>query len=346
MLSRERLLQALSFQPPDVIPLQIHPSPGGLYEHGGKLLDLMKRCGHDFGDLDGWALPEPPPPQDYDPDGHYHAFKRDEWGTTWEYRLFGIWGHPVAWPLNDLSNLRNWAPPAPAPCEGPEFDAAKAAADAHRRKYFLIGYGGSLFEKMYSLRRFEDVLMDIQMDTPEINQIADKLMENTQANVRRALALEVDAVFFGDDFGTQKALLLPPEVWRRFFKPRYKTLFEPVRKAGKHVFFHSCGSIGKLLEDFSEIGVTGIWPQLTAFEPAELAKHCRELGIALQLHPDRGDLMQRNTPAEVRSGVRKLLDIFDASHGGSWLYIEIDPGFPFENAQALIETAMELRKQV
>ena len=54
--------------------------------------------------------------------------------------------------------------------------------------------------------------------------------------------------------------------------------------------------------------------------------------------------MQRSAPADVRAGVRKLLEIFDTPHGGSWLYIEIDPGFPFENAKAFIQTAMELRK--
>jgi hypothetical protein len=60
MNSRERLLAALTFQPVDVIPLQIHPSPAGLYEHGQKLLDLMQSCGHDFGDQSDLTLPVVP----------------------------------------------------------------------------------------------------------------------------------------------------------------------------------------------------------------------------------------------------------------------------------------------
>jgi hypothetical protein len=35
---------------------------------------------------------------------------------------------------------------------------------------------------------------------------------------------------------------------------------------------------------------------------------------------------------------------FDCLSGGSWLYLEIDPGFPWANVRALFETAMELRK--
>ena len=56
--------------------------------------------------------------------------------------------------------------------------------------------------------------------------------------------------------------------------------------------------------------------------------------------------MQRGTPQEVRDHVHRLIDIFDTANGGSWLYLEIDPGFPYENVVALFETAMELRKQV
>ena len=58
MLSRERVAAAIKFEQPDVIPLQIYPAVGGLYEHEQKLVDLIKQCGHDFGDLDGLVLPE------------------------------------------------------------------------------------------------------------------------------------------------------------------------------------------------------------------------------------------------------------------------------------------------
>lgn len=169
------------------------------------------------------------------------------------------------------------------------------------------------------------------------------IADNVQACVRRSLALEADGISFGDDFGTQTAPLLSPAVWRKFFKPRYQTLFEPVIKTGKKVFFHSCGQITPFLEYFRELGVSAIWPQLPVFDLKELAKISRDLHLAIQLHPDRGDLMQRAKPRDVRAYVHKLIDIFDTSSGGSWLYIEIDPGFPWANVEALFQTAMELR---
>ncbi len=121
-------------------------------------------------------------------------------------------------------------------------------------------------------------------------------------------------------------------------------LFEPIRKAGKRIFFHSCGQITPLLEDLHLLGVDAIWPQLSLYDHRWLAHLCRELDLTVQLHPDRGDLMQRATPRQVQDYLLRLVEEFDCLNGGSWLYIEIDPGFPWENVQALFETVMQLRQ--
>jgi hypothetical protein len=302
----------------------------------------MQHCGDDFGPASRFSLPEPPGPADLDEDGRYHAFRTDEWGTGWEYRLFGVWGHRIHFPLGDLNALATYKPPAPPLMEGPAWETEREAARRHREQYFLAMHAGLLFERMQSLRPFEDVLVEVTLDAPEINRIADLIMENMAGHIRKALSLDADAVCFGDDFGTQSNLLISPAVWRRFFKPRYRQLFEPVRQAGKHIFFHSCGQIADLLPDLADLGVTAIWPQLPAFDLQVLARRCRDLRLAVQLHPDRGDLMQRGTPDQVRRYIYTLCETFSAYNGGCWLYIEIDPGFPFENVQALFETAMEL----
>jgi len=189
------------------------------------------------------------------------------------------------------------------------------------------------------------VLIDIVHDTPEINRLADMLVEYNATLVANALTVDADAIGVGDDFGTQRALMMAPAVWRRFFKPRYRALLEPAVRAGKAIFFHSCGCIGPLLEDLAEIGARAIWPQLSLFDTRELARCCRQLGLAVQIHPDRGDLMQRGTPAQIRDAVLRLIDDFATQDGGSWLYLEIDPGFPWPNVQALFETAIQLRRQ-
>jgi uroporphyrinogen decarboxylase len=343
MLPRERVEAALSFRAPDRVPLEIHPSPAGLYEHGQKLLDLMRSCEHDFGDSAGFAMPELPGPADFDADGRYHAIRTDAWGTTWEHRIFGIWGHPVEWPLNDLARLPTWqAPPSP-PLAGPSFDEARARCARHRARSWYVGDAGALFETLRWLRRFESVLIDIEDDTPEINRIADLVNGYNLGLVRHGLAIGADSFRFGDDLGSANALMISPASFRRFFKPRYAELFALARSTGSRLFMHSCGQIMEVLDDLRELGVCAIWPQLPLYDLPELAARCRSLGMAVQLHPDRGELMQRGTPAQVRDYVLRLLDTFRAGDGGAWLYIEIDPGFPWENVRVLFSTVNEAR---
>jgi hypothetical protein len=54
--------------------------------------------------------------------------------------------------------------------------------------------------------------------------------------------------------------------------------------------------------------------------------------------------MQRATPQQVRTYLMRLVEEFACLSGGSWLYLEVDPGFPWANVQAMFETVMELRR--
>ena len=348
MHPRERVVEAIGFRSPDRIPVRIFPAPGGVYEHGEKLIALIRECGHDFGDLSRTTVDEivadRPQAEDFERDGRYHAYRTDDWGTRWEYRIYGVWGHPVGWPLDDMDALDSYCPP-----RGPDFSAEalqrdRQSAAVHRERYFLLRGGGSLFERMHSLRRFEQVLMDIEADDPATHRMADMIAEHMAEWVRHALALDADGVSFGDDFGMSSRMLLAPKTWRRFFKPRYRALFDPVRSAGKRVFFHCCGWVEPILEDLKEIGVDVIWPQLPVYDLGCLADRCRSLRLVVELHPDRGDLMQKRNPEGVRDYILRLIDRFRTCDGGSWLYLEIDPGFCFENVRSLFETVQELRR--
>lgn len=336
MNSRERVMRAVKYDNPDRMPIEIMGSATGLHEHGEKLRDLFIELGSDYGDISGVEVRHPDP-SEVTEDGVYRAYKTDEWGITWEHNIYGAWGHPYKRPLDDLSNLDGFVPPDPPEMSGPEFEQAKRDAAIHRETWYHRGGAGNIFEIMHSMRKFEDVLMDIYDDTPEINRLADMLFDLRGKQVEYALAMDADEVGFGDDYGTQEALILSLPVWRRFFKPRYEEIMRPIREAGKNIHFHSCGYIQPLLPDLAELGVTGIWPQLPVYDIAELRAECRDLGMAVALHPDRSHLMTNGTPDDVRAEIKRLRGVFDKPEGGAWWFIEIDTGFPWENIVALCE---------
>lgn len=335
--SRKRVFDAMEFKRPDKVPVEHHPSTRGYFDYGEKMRDLFIRYPGDFGDMSGIAIPVIPK-DCYDENGEYYEERTDEWGVHWGYRIFQIQGHPLTRPLDDLSKLDTYKLP-PVQHSEPGF---ADEVTAHKDKYFCMKGMITLFEKMTSLRLFEDVLMDMCMDTPEINRIADMLVDYHMKGIENMLAADVDCVEFGDDFGTQTGLMISPEIFRNFLKPRYQKLIDRVKAAGKKVHFHSCGANMMLMEDIADMGIDGYWPQLTSYNLAELAAFLKKKKIAIALH-FRGGIMNFGTPDEVKEKVRKTAEIFDVKNGGGWFYLEVDDGFPYENTKALFEVVDEIR---
>ena len=83
----------------------------------------------------------------------------------------------------------------------------------------------------------------------------DAILEHHLALTHKALALGVDCVHFGDDYGMQTGLILGAPNWRKFIKPRLARLFAPVRAAGKFISLHSCGQVQELFDDLIGMGL-------------------------------------------------------------------------------------------
>ncbi|MBN2852847.1 MAG: hypothetical protein JXQ23_08965 [Clostridia bacterium] len=337
MDSRERVFKTFDFEKTDQIALQYHPSPRGYFEHGEKLRKLFIKYKDDFDDVTHEEIPVIPS-YAYDKNGDYYDEIEDEFGILWQYRIFKIMGHPLKRPLDDLDHINTYQFPKPKYGD----DTFIKAVREQKKTRFVLKGGVTLFERMTAVRRFEDVLMDMYSDTIEINRIADLFTEFYLKEIDNLIKADVDAVFFGDDFGTQKDLLISPEIFRNFLKPRYKIMIDKVHQAGKKVHFHSCGANLKLLDDMADLKIDSYWPQLTAYDTRELAKILRDYKIATSLH-FRGQIMNFGTPDDVRRWVSTVSEHFDVKNGGSWFYIEIDDRFKFENIEALFEIINELR---
>lgn len=299
MNSRERVSAAIHARPVDIIPLEYHPCMRGLYEHGEDLRSLIKGMPGDFEDFSNDPIPVPAP-DEVDEAGEYHAFHRDDWGVLWEERIFSMVGHACEHPISDFANLAAYPGPVPEYGGAREQATRKRVSDIHAaNRYAKLGFFG-IFEQMISLRGFETVLMDLALDAPEAHQLADMICGHFEKDIQTLLDAGVDCVGFGDDYGTQRATLISPKLFRNFFKPRYEQLMAPVLKAGVDIHFHSCGNVWDLMDDFAALGVNSVWPQLSVYQLDELAAKLRHLGMAIAIHPDRASVMTRGTPDDVK----------------------------------------------
>ncbi|OGV56912.1 MAG: hypothetical protein A2X49_02070 [Lentisphaerae bacterium GWF2_52_8] len=334
-LSRKRMLDAFEYNNPDRIPVVYHPSPAGLHVHGRRLLDLFKEFPPDNPiRFDG--IPHPSPSA-IDSKGQYHEFTKDEWGTEWEYLIFGLWGHPYSYPFQSWEEASKYQFP-------PIGQIDKAILDRERRDYLSFGGGVSIFEKLCSLQPLDDVLVDIFSRDERLISFLDRLCDYWLAQIQEHLSAGVDVICFGDDWGTQNAPIISPGLFREVFKPRYKKLMEPIKKAGRKIFFHSCGYLGEILEELFELGIDGLWPQLPLFEKMPgIFERCRERSVAIYLHPDRQRLIPLGSPSEIGLRIQQYAERHRKLGGGGIFYVEIENDAPFENVEALIRAVHKYR---
>ena len=126
----------------------------------------------------------------------------------------------------------------------------KAFSDPRNDTFRVADVGYSLFERAWTLRGMENVLMDMVTEPAFANELMDAVMEYEIGLIGEILEYDVDGFLFGDDWGQQKGLIMGPAYWREYIKPRMKVMFEKVKKAGKIVMLHSCGDIYEIFPGF------------------------------------------------------------------------------------------------
>ena len=202
--------------------------------------------------------------------------------------------------------------------------------------------GGLLFERMNSLRGYEDLLIDIMEDREEVYVLRDRILRWTVEHLEPMLGCEwIDCLFYMDDWGTQRALMIPPAKWRSLFGPAYAHLFSLAREAGKDVFFHSDGMILEVIPDLLEAGVTVLNPQFSCIDLGELAKFSGTVCFSADI--DRQHLLPFGTPEEIGRNVRDCILRLSTPGGGMIGGAEIGPGVPLENAEAVYRSFSEYR---
>ncbi len=181
----------------------------------------------------------------------------DWWGAGWDTRTEGYW-HAFS-PLSKSLDLDRFVWPDPydsSILHGAEQMISRFGAD-----YFIApNLGMCLFERAWSLRGFDNFLMDM-VERPEwAEDLLDRITEIQLIVAQRFVAAGVAGGYFGDDYGAQKAMLFSPRLWRRLIKPRLARLFAVFADAGLPVILDSDGDVRAILPDLVDIGLTTLNP--------------------------------------------------------------------------------------
>jgi len=331
MTSRERIIRTLRFENPDRLPVHFWTLPA-TYLRYPDLDEQLSSVAQDIASVVSF-LDMSADPRTYE-EGTYV----DEWGSRWLVLQPGMVGEVKSPALDDVDLVASYVPPIELFQNGfdqnlPQLEAQIRAL--REKDLFINGGWISLFERMQFLRGTENLYCDIALDSPEFYTLRDRVMEYFHAYLDKWLQMDVDAIAFGDDWGSQRALLISPAHWRKLFKPCYKELFDRIKAAGKYVFFHSDGYILDIYEDLIEIGVDALNSQLWCMGLENVAPYVGRITFWGEI--SRQDTLPRGTPEDVRRCAEEMKRVL-YRNGGLIGQSEIGPDVPRENIQALIHS--------
>ena len=212
------------------------------YTHNPHFMDAYQNCIHSFS-YSGRTkeLPERP------------GFFIDDFGVVWNRtgadRDIGVIDHPVIEDIED-NDYRF-----------PELDEAWLRREMERLvaekgdRFAMAGIGFTMFERAWTLCSMEDTLVAMLAAPEALDKLLDDICEYDLRIVRIMLEYDIDGVYFGDDWGQQRGLIMGKPCWLRFIRPRMERLYAEVKAKGKYVFQHSCGDIHEILPELVEMGL-------------------------------------------------------------------------------------------
>lgn len=304
-------------------------------------MSLLTHLGNDFV---GIAANYPSGGKTYKrPDGN----QVNEWGMV--FKDTGLYNEFIEYPLvraNEKKDIDNYTFPDPkAPGR---FDEALAAVKKYKNDYTIIGdLETSIFETGWYLVGLEKFLMDLMRGAAYLDPLLDKIMIINTEIGKELIQIGAEIIWCGDDFGMQHGMIMDPETWRIWFKPRIKYMFEEFRKINPEVkiAWHSCGSILPIIPDFIGLGLdilNPIQPLAKGMTPEFLKK---EYGNDLVFFGgiDVQELLPFKSPLEIKTEIKRRCEILGA--GGGYIAApahNIQPDTPVENVKAMYEAIFEL----
>jgi len=246
---------------------------------------------------------------------------------TWlnEYRMRmrqgDIYVEVVDYPLaraetqEDINAYRFPDPDAPG-----RYRDAEALVKKYRNDYVVIGdIEVTVFSLAHQLAGMEKLLIDMMMETEYVIPLFEACAEfQTQIGLR-LIEKGVDALWLGDDFGTQVSLLIPPKTFRDQLKPIYKRMIDRFKAAKPDIIpiLHCDGAVADLLDDIREIGFevfNPVQPGVPGHLPQDMKTNFGDK-FAFWGAIDQQDLLPNGTVEELEHDITEKITILGKGGG-------------------------------
>ncbi|MBC8386493.1 MAG: hypothetical protein H8E13_00365 [Actinobacteria bacterium] len=352
MNSKERVLTALEHKEPDIVPKLSSFTPEfanklrkhfkmdkNLFNpHGGTEHSLEIKISNDILlTAQGWA------------NSYYQSLDEsytDEWNIKWklaEYKTAygnGIYTEISSHPLAEDEAINSYITPDPTIED--RYKPSKELIKTYGNDFAIMGViVCTIFEAAWALRGLDSLMMDFITNEDLANRILDIPFNYHLYAGKKLVSMGVDIIWTGDDMGGQNKMLISPELWRKYFKPRMAKLYSELKLINPNlkIAYHSDGNIYPIIDELVEIGLDILNP----VQPKCMDPHClkKRYGKNLSLWGtiDIQETLPFGTPAQIENEVKDRIK--NIGPGGGFIispthHVQIDTSignfFTFWNA--------------
>jgi len=210
--------------------------------------------------------------------------------------------------------------PFPDPFAEGRFDKAKRDIDRFGEEYFVIGdVELSLFELAWHLTGLEKYLIALISGDPWVDVLNSRVEAWTLGLAEQLMKCGVDALWFGEDLGSQTSTLISPDIWRQYFKPGYIRMIKKLREINPDILIimHSDGAVAPLIDDWIEMGIdvfNPVQPNVPGSDPEELKSKYGDR-ILFFGGIDQQELLPKGKKEEIRAEIKRRISIFGRNRG-------------------------------
>ena len=313
MTSRERVLLALAHRRTDRAPANYSAHQEvtdrllarlGLRDHE----ELLRFLGVDLRRVSlDYTVPNTGP----DADGYV----RNMWGLCTNPSKPDGDPTKVSCPFTDNTTVDDvYAHTWPSP-DAIDYSGIHAQCERYARDYATFGAPWSpFFHEVGWLIGQETFFIWMHTKPDVVTAIVDCVVSFEVEVTRRfldACAGKLDIAYFGNDFGSQRSLVISPEQWQRFMRQPLERFYDIAHDYGCKVMQHSCGAVRDIIPWLIEAGVDILDPVQVRAAGMDFASLVCDFGNRICFHGgvDTQRTLPFGSPQDVRAQVRSYLDL-------------------------------------
>ena len=212
--------------------------------------------------------------------------------------------------------------------------------------YRASGFWAPFFHDVMDLFGVEEFMIKLHTHPAIVEAVLEYVcgfyLEANEQLYRKA-GRQIDGYFFGNDFGTQRELMISPAHFDRFILPWLLKFAQQAHRHGYQVLLHSCGSVHHVIDRLIDAGVQCLHPLQARAQHMDATTLARDFGGRITFFGgiDTQEILVHGPVERIREEVSRVRDLLGPHLIISPSHEALLPNVPPEYVAAMAAAAHE-----